>query len=170
MKVYYYNDYLTQDERDEARKEAENRKKARAAEQQQAKQDNAKWQAEQKKKARWDYIRKAWGYLTLEFVQIRKGPTPRKEYKRRVSLCMSCPGRTEELQGMKDVGGIGFCTKCGCPASQRSQLSVKLTIAGLACPLNKFGPVKGSGATWRSAVQSVLGVLATIRAVGWRRK
>lgn len=163
MKVYYYSDYLTAEEREDARKEAERRKKERDQAQQQA-------VVKERKHAFWSKIRKAWGYLTLEFVQIQRGPTPRKEYKRRTALCLSCPGRVEELDGQRDVGGIGFCTKCGCPASQRSQLSVKLTIAGLSCPLNRFGPVKGSGATWRSAVQSVLGVLQTVRALGRRRK
>lgn len=170
MKVYYYNDVLTDEERKaDAERFAQNQKK-----QEEEKTQRRATEAEYRKKARrkrlQDLIRKSWGYLTLEFVQIRQGPTPRKEYKRRVELCMACPGRTEEMDGKRDEGGIGFCTKCGCPASQRSQLSVKLTISSLACPLNKFGPVQGSGATWRNAARSLLGVLQTLRAVVTRRK
>jgi len=104
-------------------------------------------------------------YLAAEAKHALRGPAPAEVVEQRIALCRACPGRVDVFHGHTDDGGIGFCTKCGCPASQRSKLSVKLTIAGTACPLKKFGAVDGTGGSLASAVQAVKGLAATAAAV-----
>jgi hypothetical protein len=103
---------------------------------------------------------KARKYLAAEARHAWGGPAPVEVFEQRLRLCMECPGRVDELEGKRDDGGVGFCTKCGCGANKRSQLSVKLTLAGVECPLGKFKKVEGTGGTIASAVEAAKGVAA----------
>ena len=101
-------------------------------------------------------------YLAAEAKHAWGGPAPAAVFEERMRLCLACPGRVDELEGMRDDGGVGFCTKCGCGANQRSKLSVKLTLAGVECPLGKFKKVEGTGGTIASAVEAAKGVVASV--------
>jgi hypothetical protein len=100
-------------------------------------------------------------YLRAEFGHAISGAAHALEVRKRISACMKCPKRATTYQGKVDDGGIGFCTACGCPASRRSQLSVKLTMAGVVCPLGKFQKAKGTGGTISGAVEAARGVVST---------
>jgi len=102
------------------------------------------------------------GYLKAEAKHALKGPAPAAVVEERIRACMACPGRADVYNGVKDEGGIGFCTKCGCPASQRSQLSVKLTLAGVSCPLGKFKAVEGTGGNAQTALEAAKGVVTSV--------
>lgn len=101
-------------------------------------------------------------YLQAEAKHAVQGPAPVEVVEQRIRLCMDCPGRVDVYQGVKDDGGVGFCTQCGCPANQRSKLSVKLTLAGVTCPLSKFGPVNGTGGSASTAFQAAKGVVSSV--------
>lgn len=105
---------------------------------------------------------KARKYLAAEAKHAWGGPAPIEVFEERLRLCMACPGRVDELDGQRDQGGVGFCTKCGCGANKRSQLSVKLTLAGVPCPLGKFAAVEGTGGTIASAVEAAKGVASNV--------
>ncbi len=105
---------------------------------------------------------KAAQYLAAEAKHAWGGPAPAAVFEERMRLCLACPGRVDVLEGMTDDGGVGFCTKCGCGANQRSKLSVKLTLAGVECPLGKFGKVEGTGGTIASAVEAAKGVVTSV--------
>lgn len=106
-------------------------------------------------------LEKTGSYLKAEAAHAFTGPAPTEVFEERLRLCLACPGRVDQLDGLTDDGGVGFCTKCGCGANQRSKLSVKLTLAGVECPLRKFKKVKGTGGTIASAVEAAKGVAAS---------
>lgn len=107
----------------------------------------------------------ALAYAAAEARHAMQGPAPDAVVQERIAICRACPGRVDVYEGVTDQGGVGFCTKCGCPASQRSQLSVKLTLAGVACPLGKFGKVQGTGGSISTAVEAAKGVAQTLGAI-----
>lgn len=102
------------------------------------------------------------GYLKAEAKHAIRGPAPAEVVEERIRACMACPGRVDVYNGVKDEGGVGFCTKCGCPANQRSQLSVKLTLAGVSCPLGKFKAVQGTGGNAKTALEAAKGVVTSV--------
>lgn len=110
----------------------------------------------QKKKNR------AISYASAEAQHAIQGPAPSDVVQQRIALCRACPGRVDVFHGKTDDGGVGFCTKCGCPASQRSKLSVKLTLAGVSCPLGKFGKVQGTGGNVGTAIEAAKGVVSSV--------
>lgn len=101
-------------------------------------------------------------YAAAELKHATEGPASAADYETRKAACVTCEARTLELQGKADAGGLGFCTKCGCGAGPRAALSVKLTIAGASCPLKKWGPVDGTGATLAAATDAAIGFLSTL--------
>jgi|GEM_PF-3242709 len=101
-------------------------------------------------------------YLKTEAKHAIQGPAPAAVVEERIRACMACPGRVDVFNGVKDEGGVGFCTKCGCPANQRSQLSVKLTLAGVSCPLGKFKAVEGTGGNAKTALEAAKGVVTSV--------
>jgi hypothetical protein len=107
----------------------------------------------------------ALAYAATEARHAVQGPAPTSVIEQRIAICRACPGRVDVFHGATDDGGVGFCTKCGCPASQRSKLSVKLTLAGAACPIGKFGAVEGTGGSLKTAVQAVKGMAQTLGAI-----
>jgi hypothetical protein len=101
-------------------------------------------------------------YLKVETVHATQGPAPKREVLKRIELCENCPGLVEELEGKTDPGGIGFCSLCGCGASRRAALSVKLTLAGATCPLSKWQPVKGEEKKLKHTKDAIKGILYSI--------
>lgn len=110
-----------------------------------------------------NFLIKAKKYLTVEINHAVNGSTPSAELKKRIKLCESCPGRVIEMYGETDPGKIGFCSLCGCGASRRAALSVKLTLAGAECPINKWYPVKGKEKIkWYNIKDAIKGIIYSI--------
>jgi hypothetical protein len=101
-------------------------------------------------------------YARVEMTHATQGPASEADAAARLAICMACPDRAVEYKGMTDAGGVGWCTKCGCGNNPRAMLSVKVTLAGVECPLAKWGKVEGTGATVASAVDAVAGVAKSI--------
>lgn len=79
-------------------------------------------------------------YLTAEASLHLKGPVTDEVFAERRAHCMSCPSRKT---GGSIQDDIGFCSSCGCGVSQRSRLTVKLTMPDSSCPLQKWGKAPG---------------------------
>lgn len=114
------------------------------------------------------FARKVASYLRAEFKHASQGRAAAREIKRRRAICTACPYRAQEFEGKTDPGGLGFCTKCGCPASKRSALSVKLSIAGTPCPINRFGVAQVEGRSIRAALEAFWGLVTTATTVARR--
>jgi hypothetical protein len=157
VKVFYYSNPKrpTISAEESAKRQAEQR----ARSEKRNAQDVAREQ--QEGDAQRSLLNKTKSYLKAEAKHAWGGPAPMQVFEERLKACLACPGRVDELDGISDDGGVGFCTKCGCGANQRSRLSVKLTLAGVPCPLGKFGVVEGTGGTIASAVEAAKGVAAS---------
>jgi hypothetical protein len=107
-------------------------------------------------------------YLSAEAAHAMQGPASREDVDARTAICNGCDARSETIDGARDPGGLGWCTKCGCGSAPRAALSVKLTLAGATCPLGKWDRVNGTGATVTSVAEAVGGVAATVASAIWR--
>lgn len=114
------------------------------------------------------FAKKISEYLMAEFRHAVRGAASLGVFAKRKAICLACPRRLTELDGKTDEGGIGFCGACGCPSSRRSQLSVKLTMGGVPCPLGKFGKAGGTGGSISTAVDAARGVVTS--AITYARK
>ena len=101
-------------------------------------------------------------YARAEFTHATQGPASEADAAARLAICMACEHRAVEYKGMTDAGGVGWCTKCGCGNNPRALLTVKVTLAGVECPLKKWPKVEGTGASISSVAQSVAGVARSI--------
>ena len=102
-------------------------------------------------------------YARAELTHATQGPASEADAAARLAICMACEYRAVEYKGMTDAEkGVGWCTKCGCGNSPRALLTVKVTLAGVECPLKKWSAVSGTGATVASAVDAVAGVAKSI--------
>jgi hypothetical protein len=101
-------------------------------------------------------------YLLAELYTIVQGQINKKQYIQRKNACLDCHGRVNSIEGKIDPGGIGFCSLCGCGASKRAALSVKLTIGGASCPLNKWEALKGTEWSIKIAGAAFLGIFNSI--------
>lgn len=101
-------------------------------------------------------------YARAELTHATQGPASEADAAARLAICMACPDRAVEYKGMTDADGVGWCTKCGCGNNPRALLTVKVTLAGVECPLNKWSKVDGTGASISSVAQSVAGVARSI--------
>jgi hypothetical protein len=79
-------------------------------------------------------------YLRAEVSNIEQGPVSLPVYEERKKICGECPHRMFP-DGYHDP--LGFCTKCGCGANPRAQLTVKLKLPATSCPLDKWGESTG---------------------------
>lgn len=101
-------------------------------------------------------------YARVEMTHATQGPASDADAAARLAICMACEHRAVEYKGQTDSGGVGWCTKCGCGNNPRAMLTVKVTLAGVECPLSKWGKVEGTGASVASAVDAVAGVAKSI--------
>lgn len=101
-------------------------------------------------------------YVGAEIKHATQGPASEADAAARLAICMACEHRAAEYKNMTDVGKVGWCTKCGCGNNPRALLAVKVTLAGVECPLAKWGKVEGTGATIASAANAVAGVAKSI--------
>lgn len=151
MKVWYYYNQRTQQEENEARQIAVAARAKRRSPIVVPKQRTL--------------ASKIGEYLKAEFNHAVRGAAESIAVRRRIEICRACPKRVDTLDGLVDEGGIGFCSACGCPGSRRSQLSVKLTMAGVVCPLGKFKKTHGTGGTVGSALEAARGVISSARSL-----
>lgn len=110
-------------------------------------------------KSQFELIKK---YARVEITQVMQGFASPADAAARLAICIACPERAVEHKGVTDSGGVGYCTKCGCGNNPRALLTVKVTLAGVECPLLKWSAVPGTGATMASAVDAVAGVAKSI--------
>ena len=101
-------------------------------------------------------------YATAELTHATQGPASEADAAARLAICMACEHRAVTYKGQTDENGVGWCTKCGCGNNPRAMLTVKVTLAGVECPLAKWGKVDGTGASVSSAVDAVAGVAKSI--------
>ena len=101
-------------------------------------------------------------YARAELIHATQGPASEADAAARLAICMACEHRATDYKGQTDL--VGWCTMCGCNASPRARLTVKVTLAGVECPLplKKWSAVSGTGATVASAVDAVAGVAKSI--------
>ena len=107
------------------------------------------------------FFKKAKLYFIAELYNIINGQVMKEIFEKRKSECLKCEGRTEIMEGKTDPGGIGFCSLCGCGASKRAALSVKLSIGGITCPLNKWEPVQGTEWSLKNVYITIFGIFSS---------
>ena len=81
-----------------------------------------------------------YSYLRAEYSNIEQGPVSLPVYEERKKVCGKCPHRMFP-DGYHDP--LGFCTKCGCGANPRAQLTVKLKLPATSCPIGKWDESPG---------------------------
>ena len=101
-------------------------------------------------------------YARAELTHATQGPASEADAAARLAICMACPARAVTYKEQTDENGVGWCTKCGCGNNPRALLTVKVTLAGVECPLKKWTKVDGTGASISSVAQSVTGVARSI--------
>jgi hypothetical protein len=84
---------------------------------------------------------------------LGEGNVSLEVYQERKKICGKCPHR-EHVDGYTDE--LGFCTKCGCGANPKAQLTVKLKIPKTSCPINKWDESKGTGDTLWFRIKYIL--------------
>ncbi len=92
-------------------------------------------------------------YFRAELSNIEQGPVSLPIYEKRKKICGECPHR-QYVEGYHDP--LGFCTKCGCGANPRAQLTVKLKLPATSCPLGKWGESKGVYETLWGKIRYIL--------------
>lgn len=90
-------------------------------------------------------------YMTAELSLQLYGPVTDKVFQARRDACMGCDLR--RTGAIPD--SIGFCKGCGCGVSDRSRLSVKLTMPALDCPRGKFGKANGRHAQLKDRIKAL---------------
>lgn len=98
-------------------------------------------------------------YIKAETSQIVSGKVSEEVFEKRKEACLSCDKRKNIHP---ETESIGWCTACGCGWKTRAALSQKLYIPTISCPLNKFGPEKGSGFNIKAAAEGIAGIATTI--------
>jgi len=101
-------------------------------------------------------------YARAEITHATQGPASEADAAARLAICMASEHRAVTYKEQTDENGVGWCTKCGCGNNPRALLTVKVTLAGVECPLGKWGKVEGTGASVASAVDAVAGVAKSI--------
>ena len=101
-------------------------------------------------------------YARAELTHATQGPASEADAAARLAICMACEHRAVTYKEQTDENEVGWCTKCGCGNNPRAMLTVKVTLAGVECPLAKWGKVEGTGASVASAVDAVAGVAKSI--------
>jgi len=99
-------------------------------------------------------------YARAELTHATQGPASEADAAARLAICMVCEHRATDYKGQTDP--VGWCQRCSCGANPRAVLTVKVTLAGVECPLGKWGKVEGTGASVASAVDAVAGVAKSI--------
>lgn len=110
-----------------------------------------------------NFKQKAKAYIKAESSQVISGKVSEEIFEKRKSICMTCEHRISQHKTYKD--SIGWCNGgCGCNlGNKRAALSQKLYMPTLSCPKGKFGPEKGEGFNVSDAVDSVKGIVTSVK-------
>lgn len=108
-------------------------------------------------------VEKVTDYAKAETSQMLQGKVSEEVYEKRKSICMSCEFRVSEAKGITDE--IGWCKGgCGCViGNPRAALSQKLYMPSLKCPKKKFTPEHGIGFNLIDGLDSVKGIVTSIK-------
>jgi len=102
-------------------------------------------------------ITKLFSYFKFELLNIYRGKVSKKIFNDRKNKCLDCHGL------MKDTTDpIGYCGLCGCGKNPRARLTVKLTVAGATCPLNKWQPINKGKFSFANLSDTGLGICQTL--------
>jgi hypothetical protein len=85
-------------------------------------------------KARWT-VRNAWRYAKALASVALRGETPFAVRLARTRACLSCP-QLRSRTGTDEP--IGWCAACGCGASPKAALSLKILMPGATCPKGRW--------------------------------
>lgn len=109
------------------------------------------------------FAEKAKSYAKAESSQMVQGKVSKKIYEKRKSICMSCEYRVDTAKNNTDE--VGWCKGgCGCSVGNpRAALSQKLYMPTLSCPKGKFGEEKGEGFNMTDAIDSVKGIIKSVK-------
>lgn len=109
------------------------------------------------------FAEKAASYGAAEASQMLQGKVSEEVFEKRKSFCMACEYRVNESKNGPD--SIGWCKGgCGCSVGNpRAALSQKLYMPTLSCPKKRFGPEKGEGFNVSDAVDSVKGIMNSVK-------
>lgn len=101
-------------------------------------------------------------YLKAEWSLIRQGKVSNKIFNKRKLICSSCDKRQNPHPEKEK---LGWCSGgCGCQiGNPRAALSQKLYMPTLSCPINKFGPEKGSGINWSDIKNALNGLITSMK-------
>ena len=102
-------------------------------------------------------------YFKAELNHAMRGAVDRDDAKQRLATCMKCEYKAVKYKGVVDPLGVGYCAGgCGCGATQRSLIQVKITIAGATCPKNKWETtLKTEGFSLKSLRDAICGIANT---------
>lgn len=107
------------------------------------------------------FLNKAKSYSKAEISQMFKGKVSQEVFEKRKALCLNCPSR---VNNQPEIESIGWCKSCGCSTTnKRAALSNKLWMPSLECPLKKFGKEVGEGFKTEDAVDSVKGIMTSVK-------
>lgn len=107
------------------------------------------------------FVEKAKSYSKAEMSQMFMGKVSKDIFEKRKAICMDCPSRSNHVPEQES---IGWCKSCGCSTTnRRASLSNKLWMPSLECPLKKFGKEVGEGFSTTDAVDSVKGIVTSVK-------
>lgn len=101
-------------------------------------------------------FKKVYQYLKFELNNILQVKVAKKIYEQRKNFCAECPHRLKS-----PIDPIGFCKLCGCGTNPRAGLTVKLTVGGATCPLNKWQPVN-TKFSFENIPETCIGICQTL--------
>jgi len=81
-------------------------------------------------------VNRAVSWVRAESSLVTHQPLTNEEYLLRLEVCNACP----HLRRADEPEKLGWCTKCGCPEWNRSELTVKARMPASTCPLSKWTP------------------------------
>lgn len=106
--------------------------------------------------------KKAASYIKAESSQVFGGRVLEEVFEKRKNFCLSCEKR---VNPEPEKESIGWCQTCGCGINKRAALSEKLYMPTISCPLNKFGPERGSGFNISDAKNAVEGIIGSVQQI-----
>lgn len=106
--------------------------------------------------------KKAKSYLKAETSQMFSGKVSEEVFEQRKNHCLTCEKR---VNPEPEKEPIGWCQTCGCGINKRAALSEKLYMPTISCPMNKFGPEKGTGFNITDAKNAVHGMISSVQQI-----
>ena len=100
---------------------------------------------------------KLFSYFKFEILNVYRGKVSNRIFNQRAKACRDCHGLKKHSSDQ-----IGYCGLCGCGMNPRARLTVKLTVAGATCPLNKWQPVKKGKFSFANLMDTGLGICVTV--------